>query len=77
MTPNLILKKKIRVSHAIQGICISCCKTSLHWAGKMRNKRKHACKDSACCKKKKLLSATTIPNLQQPADFLQGLNRGW
>ena len=50
MTPNLILKK-ILLSHAIQGICISCCKTSLHWAGKMRNKRKHACKDSVAKRK--------------------------
>ena len=42
MTSNLI---KLRVSHAIQGIYVSCCKTSLHWAGKMRNERKHACTD--------------------------------
>ena len=29
--------------------------------------------------KEELISATTIPNrnLQQPADFLQDLNRGW
>ena len=27
--------------------------------------------------KEELLSATTIRNLQQPANFLQGLNRGW
>ena len=34
MTSNLI---KLRVSHAIQGIYVSCCKTSLHWAGKICN----------------------------------------
>ena len=27
--------------------------------------------------KEELISATTIRNLQQPADFLQDLNRGW
>ena len=42
MTFNLI---KVRVIHPIQGIYVSCCKTSLHWAGKLRNERKHACTD--------------------------------
>ena len=27
--------------------------------------------------KEELISATTIYNLQQPADFLHGLKRGW
>ena len=38
MTSNLI---KLRVSRAIQSIYVSCCKTSLHWAGKVDyNQRK-------------------------------------
>ena len=42
MTSNL---KKPRVICASKGIYVSFCKTSLHWAGKMRNERKHACTD--------------------------------
>ena len=72
MTSNLI---KLRVIWAIEGIYVSCCKTSLHWAGKTRNEPKHACTDFVA--KEELISATTIRNLQQPADFLQDLNRGW
>ena len=34
MNSNLI---KLRVSHAIQGIYVSCCNTSLHLAGKIFN----------------------------------------
>ena len=72
MTFNLI---KVRVIHPIQGIYVSCCKTSLHWAGKLRNERKHACTDFLA-KRRTIISATTIRNLRQPADFLQDLNRG-
>ena len=67
MTSNL---KKLRVICAIQGIYVSCCKTSLHWAGKMRNERKHACTEFVA--KEELISATNISNLQQPADSYGG-----
>ena len=74
MTSNLI---KLRVSRAIQGIYISCCKTSLHWAGKMRNERKHACTDFLAKRRTNFCNNYCIRNLQQPADFLQDLNCGW
>ena len=71
MTSNLI---KLRVSHAIQGIYVSCCKTSLYWASKMRNERKHACTDFLA--KRRTNFCNNYSQLQQLADVLQGLNRG-
>ena len=58
------------LSHAKQGIYVSCRKTSLHWAGKMYNVNMYR----FFLQKEELLSATTLRNLQQPSDFLQGFN---
>ena len=71
MTSNLI---KLRVIHPIQGIYVSCCKTSLHWTGKMCNERKHACTDFVA--KRRTNFCNNYSQLQQLADVLQGLNRG-
>ena len=46
----------------------------LHWAGKMRNERKHACTDFVA--KRRTNFCNNYSQLQQLADVLQGLNRG-
>ena len=74
MTPNLILKKYAWVtpyrgfeSVAAKPVYIGPVKCAI-------NVNMHV---KILLQKEELLSATTIRNLQQPADFLQGLNRGW
>ena len=72
MTSNLI---KLRVSRAIQRIYVSCCKQV--YIGPVKcamNVNRHV---QILLQKEELISATTIRNLQKPADFLQDLNRGW
>ena len=51
---------RLRGSHAIDGSCVTCCKTSSSWAGKTRDMYRF------CCKKVELL-ATFCTIYSQPA----------
>ena len=54
------------MSHAIQGIYVSCCKTSLHWTGKMCSVNMYR----FFCKKKNYFLQQLFPILQQLSEFL-------
>ena len=56
---------RLRDSHAIHASFVTCCKTSLPWAGKTRNMYRFCCKITE--QNYSLISPTTFCNLQRPS----------